>query len=647
MVPRMMTENESILTKWRNIYGTKPLLVCVGFALALLGAIAFLVITGGPWNQQVVAQAAAQKPFVLKHWIPYAIGWGCLAVAAAAVLILATARWWMRPTPPTLSPLPSVAMSANKKWVYAGLFLAVAVFSGWLRAPRLDDSFWNDEEMAFRSYVWGKYTVEKDDSLKFKQVPWEQTLYESKKGNNQVLCSVEARLGMALFNDPSKSAPAGLPAFQESAARFFPYLSGCFICLALGWLGLVLGSPRAGLAAALLMALNPWHMRYAVEMRGYSTHLLFLVLATGCLVKALQASGWRWWLLYGLTQALALLAYCGAAYWAVLLNAVAAGVIWFRSPHRSVGLMRLGIANAITLIPVAAILMPSLLQIIVYMKDPEMKTTYPPATLSWLVDFWHHLTIGFPQHSRSLEEALGTSLEVLRSRNRWAEVTVHYLIPGLVLLGVFQMLRRDWRGYVLVLPALLAATLSYTLSVKNGSPLLAQYLIYLLPTFCLAMAYAPSLLPQRLGNLLFIVVGIYAFTTVDARRAMTSGERQPMRKAAMKARHEHHVPTGEFAKTITVIAGQSAGQIHSYDPRAIELEARKDGGKSHLDELMARAQREQRPLIVYFCNRVRLKQEFPATAVALANRDNWVHESLEPGLEAMWSYQIYHYIHVP
>ena len=60
-----------------------------------------------------------------------------------------------------------------------------------------------------------------------------------------------------------------------------------------GCLGSVLGGPLAGGVGAWFLALSPWHLRYAVEARGYSSMILFVLLGLVFLVKALERGSWQ------------------------------------------------------------------------------------------------------------------------------------------------------------------------------------------------------------------------------------------------------------------------------------------------------------------------------------------------------------------
>ena len=78
--------------------------------------------------------------------------------------------------------------------------------------------------------------------------------------------------------------------------------------------------PR-GFLAGLLLAVHPWHVRFSVEMRGYSAMLLALTLGVIFLLLGLRDGRWRWWLASAAMNLWALLAFAGCLYVPVVANA--------------------------------------------------------------------------------------------------------------------------------------------------------------------------------------------------------------------------------------------------------------------------------------------------------------------------------------
>lgn len=59
-------------------------------------------------------------------------------------------------------------------------------------------------------------------------------------------------------------------------------------------------SQRLSLAAAALLAVNPFHIQYSLEARMYTLGTFLVVASTWVLLKALETNKWKWWLPYAL-----------------------------------------------------------------------------------------------------------------------------------------------------------------------------------------------------------------------------------------------------------------------------------------------------------------------------------------------------------
>jgi hypothetical protein len=92
----------------------------------------------------------------------------------------------------------------------------------------------------------------------------------------------------------------------EFVLRYFSFLWG-IVGVALTYrLGALVGGRRAGLMAAFLLAISPFHIWYSQEARMYTMLAALAVVANWCLLSLLRRER-RWlWLLYALSLALAL-----------------------------------------------------------------------------------------------------------------------------------------------------------------------------------------------------------------------------------------------------------------------------------------------------------------------------------------------------
>ncbi len=82
---------------------------------------------------------------------------------------------------------------------------------------------------------------------------------------------------------------------EEGTARLLSVLAGVATVPALYALGKRLAGPRAGLAAALLLAVNGYHLQFSQEARAYTLLVLLATLSTLFLVRAVEEPRGPWW----------------------------------------------------------------------------------------------------------------------------------------------------------------------------------------------------------------------------------------------------------------------------------------------------------------------------------------------------------------
>lgn len=181
--------------------------------------------------------------------------------------------------------------------------LLVAAGAAWfLRSPRLTHSFTNDEEMAFRKYVWGEVQVQPDGSLQHSPIGWGRPCLKMRRPTTK--WAPLSKLGLHGALQPTRGRfTCRSSRLSRICCKDLSLLSAALSVMAVGWLGWLLGAPRVGLAAALLLALSPWHFRYSVEIRGYSTMLLMRRGGALGPPRALETGRWRWWLAFAAAQA--------------------------------------------------------------------------------------------------------------------------------------------------------------------------------------------------------------------------------------------------------------------------------------------------------------------------------------------------------
>ena len=261
----------------------------------LLGLVLYLIQATPPWEPEL-KERIAERDATNKLWrtMDYALfysWWAALFNAVIISTLLIISKWWSGKQKPettqgTLLSQPGgqgQILSRRTFLILLGIIVGIGIYE---RAPRLDHSFWNDEEYGFRRYTYGFHRPDKSgDGVELKRIGWEETLFRNRL-NNHILHSISARTVHEFWESNLKSEDD--PPFKESVIRAAPFVCGVGSILATALLLGMLGHRAAGLCAALFLALNPWHMRFSVEARGYAYAMLFIVLATMFAFMALR-----------------------------------------------------------------------------------------------------------------------------------------------------------------------------------------------------------------------------------------------------------------------------------------------------------------------------------------------------------------------
>ncbi len=588
-----------------------------------------------PWEDSIVKRLASGRSLKLEHYIQIGVWWGAAAGFLASLVGLATVKWWSLPQAavyPDLQP-PSRTV-VRWTWFFA---IAATLLAAWPRYARMDHSLWNDEEYHLRSYVLGEFKPTEDGSLTFEAVTWPEAIFLNEKGNHHIWASIENRLGHFLSGHPP-----GDYTFSEAGLRLVPFVSGILTVGTLVLLGAALGSPRAGLAAGLILALHPWHVRWSVEIRGYSTMLFAITAGLLCLVRALQTNRWRWWFGFAAAQALFLLCFAGSVYVIAAQNGVALLVIWRSGAPGTVrlaGAARLITAGIFSFIPTALILGPHVPQLAAYLKSAN---EYAPIGVDWFTDLWAHLVTGLRPSGDLPGTSLGIALSDLSAAAPWKGWIVFGLIPLLTLGGLGALLRQDWRTRLVAGTLLLAAGLAIVHNALSGAPFLTWYLLYLLPLFAFSLVWAArglmALHPRALTSLPLIFAVLFSLFTASALGKIMHIPRQPIRGVVAAMRGSAPALAKVDPKILTASFGDGARQMLSYDPRLRLLKSPAD-----LEALIQLAITSQQPLFLCLRGPAAMAQENPVLLQAVTADPRWQRLAPVLGMEAMLSYDLYRF----
>jgi hypothetical protein len=634
--------------------------VCAG--LTLFSAV-WLARGDDRLLDQIPKRRAQGKELRLEHHMALGFeraAWVGLVVGAAGV---ATLGWWGRKSP--VGAPGGVAPAGGREpeaWVrpipWGGVLVVGAVamlVSGGLRWPRLGHSFWSDEAYAARAYVWGVNETLPDGAVGHRPVSWRDALFLNERANNQVWCSIEARVAHGIWR---KLGGHPAEAFSERALRLPAFLWGVLTVGAVTVLGAMLAG-RGGVAAGLLLAVHPWHVRFAAEMRGYSAMLLALTLGLIFLLLALRDGRWRWWLLGAAMNLWALLAFAGSAYVPLVTCGAAAGwLVWRR---RGDQLARLLLANALAAVAFFWLYGPSISQLSAFLQRGTDAGAYT-VSAAWLKQFAESLCLGVPWSVMGLEWRQATLLP-----SATAAAAAVAVIAILAALRTGAALRFEPR--LLVLPAglVVAALLSIGQSVAAGTLLLMWYLLPVVIGWVLLLGVGPrpagtatagSGVQTLLAGLEVVTMAVCLVVWTSVSVAMVALPRQPMREAALAAGGAGQGPSvirpgtreegsgtgpvivvpevGEAAnRRLQAVAGISDGQMKLYAPDAVVLKSSAD-----LEKAESLAAQQGKTLWVSVGGWEATRERLPEVMARLEGGAYEIAAEL-PGWEPMFSYRVW------
>ncbi len=427
--------------------------------------------------------------------IPLGLWWGAAIGAAICLVLLMSVRFWTLPTTQRHTPIFPQKIPRHTIAVLCIILLCGAV----LRGQRLNGPLLRDEEDTLRRNVWGRHVEDARGSTYFVGNGWNRTFFENGGANNPVLFSIFARVCNEVWQVASGRGPEW---FSRMAFRFPSYIAGLAAIFAIAALGWRFADGKAGIAAAALLALHPWHIRYSVEGRGYSMAILFAILCWFWLATALRSGRWRDWAFFAASQFALLYSFTGAIYLAAAQTGVALVAIPFLKPGGGRCLIQLGrlvVCCAVTAVVYLVLMMPCATQILNYLrKETTFGVIAEPCWFSeTLGAFVGGINLGIYQGEPPPEFSPVWDLRKLPTEEP-ALFLLIVLWLALIVIGGVRLFRRDPVVRAIIVAAVLGPTVAFIQNSLSGHYLYPWYLIYVLPALILFLAAGLRLLPMCL-----------------------------------------------------------------------------------------------------------------------------------------------------
>ncbi len=486
----------------------------------------WLLIAPKPW---VTAAQIHGKMDTLDYVHIY--GWIAAATNIVLLGVLAVVcPWWTRsPQPSTLNSSRdrvgterdsqrqlSTLNSQAPRWFWP-LVVVPMVMTFFYSLPRMNHGFWDDEELNVRTTLYGKFKLnKKTGEMEFKRFDWLETVYGYSRGpNSHTLFSIASRACEDAWN--SIVRPRGFPVV-EWPFRVPALVLGVLAVASVAWLLKEFGLPGAGVTAAFLLAIHPWHIRYASEARGYSL-LVFLVPVLFVFWRRAMITGrWKWWGAFAATEFSLIYCYPGAVFVLVVLNLITLALI---ATGRDCAKPRTTQAGRWFCVNVLAAILTLQLMLPLY---PQAKQYFDFVSSQGFISGWSWVRnticfmIGGAPWTKSDEPWAGYPEWLARYvENPIPFVVASSLVIALILLGAIHLLRRGWASATFVLVLSVCPPITFVLAYFKKFLLYENYVIYSLPGVVVCAAAGLNLAAsraQRLPNGKVIVTATASFAVL-------------------------------------------------------------------------------------------------------------------------------------
>ncbi len=558
----------------------------------LLGA--YLIFSENPWDSaKEMAKVEAGKQVKLEFQV--SLG---LYLAAAVNLVICTGllvAWWFFDC---RLPDPDQGISGTE--IYGGgevggksgmgarafyLSLALIVLiGGGLRWHLASHSLWWDELWQVKNGVIGAYVPDKEDpdALRFKEVSWERSAWYYRKPTNHAVASLSSKLVDTVWRSFSDAKPQE---FHDIMIRLPMMLCSIATIFVVGLLGRKWGMPWAGLAAASLMALHPWHIRYGVDARAYTFVVLWAVM--GCywltgIVRQKKHSIFPW-VMFGVNQFLLVWTFPHALWLAAGFFIVAFLLIfmaWRGRSERLTALWSLVLANALAGMMFLQMFAPNLIQMKVWMETDQGSNEGHELNSALFQDFLTQAFFGMPPNRSAEGDSAGLPSFIGQLGEHPILLWVGMIVLGLAtVVGGFYIAYTRHRVSLILLGTILGGALGLTFYGLVDTYFYHRFLIFLiipivfLPSFALqwltdSVRWQSQVVAGSVG--LFVMSGLYAGMVWPQVKVLNERSYTPLREVAEYFQEARggvfSDPDGGDKKVIATVYGHGGETLHVYDP---------------------------------------------------------------------------------
>jgi len=368
----------------------------VGLVAVALGVL--LLAMPKPWDLASGPGFPSTRERSLFDTVMAATFWMALLDLAICGVLAATASWWARPLGPAAGRGPEPPRVGR---AFVLLLLAASLLALGLRAPLASGSLWWDEAWSVKRTLggWPEPVADDQQDVRYESLPWSRPVWHYRKPTNHVVYNIVARATVETWRTLRGAASH---AFDERVFRL-PALAAS--ALAVAGAGVLLwrwGPPRAGVAAAFLLALHPWFIRYGAEGRAYAFSALFSVAIALALTEALRSGRFPAWLAVGAVLFLLVWNQPAGIYLAVttgLCTLAALGLRRAPRRERATLVMRFAVCCTAAAMAFLLVMAPNIAQALAWDDVVQSRSL-----ITWprLVDLWGLTATGIPLRGDAL-----------------------------------------------------------------------------------------------------------------------------------------------------------------------------------------------------------------------------------------------------
>ena len=466
---------------------------------------------------------------------------------------------------------------------YMSLALIVLIGGG-LRWHLASHSLWWDELWQVENAVVGAYVPDKDnpETLKFKEVSWERSAWYYRKPTNHAVASLSSKLVDTVWRGFSKAEPQE---FRDIVIRLPMLLCSLATIFFVGLLGRKWGMPWAGLAAASLMALHPWHIRYGVDARAYTFVTLWAVM--GCywltlIVRQKNHSIFPW-LMFGVNQFLLVWTF-PQALWLAAGFFVSAFLLvfmaWRGRSERLTALWSLVLTNVLAGMLFLQVFAPNLIQIKVWMEADQGNHEGHELNAARFQEFLTQAFFGMSPDRSEVGDAAG--LPSFFGQLQEHPILLWLAMIGLglaTLIGGAYIVYTRHRVALIVLGTILGGLLAFVFYGLVDTYFYHRFLIFLIVPIVFLPAFALQWLMDSVrwqsqavaGSVgLILLSGIYLGAVWPQVKMLNERSYTPLREVAeyfQQARGGVFTdPESDEKKVIASVYGHGGEILHVYDP---------------------------------------------------------------------------------